>query len=47
MTVLRTTHLRVLTAADLPELRALLDRDPQVNLFVRHRVDLTSYHCMS
>ncbi len=39
--MLRTTHLRVLTAADLPELRALLDRDPQVNLFVRHRVDLT------
>ena len=39
--MLRTTNLRVLTGADLPELRRLLDRDPLVNLFVRHRVDIT------
>jgi uncharacterized protein len=40
--VLRTTtHVRTLTSADLPELGALLDRDPLVNLFVRNRVDST------
>ncbi|MCW2839392.1 MAG: family N-acetyltransferase [Aeromicrobium sp.] len=36
-----TTHVRPLTPADLPELHALLDRDPLVNLFVRNRVDAT------
>ncbi|MET0766570.1 MAG: GNAT family N-acetyltransferase [Aeromicrobium sp.] len=30
-----------MTPADLPELHALLDRDPLVNLFVRNRVDAT------
>ena len=39
--MLSTTNVRALTAADLPALRELLDRDPLVNLFVRHRVDLT------
>jgi predicted GNAT family acetyltransferase len=39
--VLSTTNVRALTADDLPALRELLDRDPLVNLFVRHRVDLT------
>ena len=39
--MLRTTNVRALTAADLPALRDLLDLDPLVNLFVRHRVDLT------
>jgi len=39
--VLRTTQLRVLTGSDIDDLRRLLDRDPLVNLFVRHRVDLT------
>jgi predicted GNAT family acetyltransferase len=40
--VLRTTtHVRALTPRDLPELHALLDRDPLVNLFVRNRVDAT------
>lgn len=39
--MLGTTNVRALTADDLPELRRLLDRDPLVNLFVRHRVDLT------
>jgi predicted GNAT family acetyltransferase len=36
-----TTHVRPLTPRDLPELHALLDRDPLVNLFVRNRVDAT------
>ncbi|MCW2831748.1 MAG: family N-acetyltransferase [Aeromicrobium sp.] len=36
-----TTHVRALTPRDLPELHALLDRDPLVNLFVRSRVDAT------
>lgn len=36
-----TTHVRSLTTSDLPELYALLDRDPLVNLFVRNRVDAT------
>ncbi|MET0931877.1 MAG: GNAT family N-acetyltransferase [Aeromicrobium sp.] len=36
-----TTHIRPLTPRDLPELHALLDRDPLVNLFVRNRVDAT------
>lgn len=36
-----TTHVRPLTTSDLPELYALLDRDPLVNLFVRNRVDAT------
>ncbi len=39
--MLGTTNVRALTADDLPELRRLLDCDPLVNLFVRHRVDLT------
>ncbi|WP_332661687.1 GNAT family N-acetyltransferase, partial [Aeromicrobium sp.] len=34
-------HVRSLTTSDLPELYALLDRDPLVNLFVRNRVDAT------
>ncbi|MET0448063.1 MAG: GNAT family N-acetyltransferase [Aeromicrobium sp.] len=36
-----TTHIRPLTPRDLPDLHALLDRDPLVNLFVRNRVDAT------
>lgn len=36
-----TTHVRALTSRDLPELTALLDLDPLVNLFVRNRVDAT------
>jgi predicted GNAT family acetyltransferase len=36
-----TTRVRPLTTTDLPELRELLDRDRQVNLFVRSRVDST------
>lgn len=36
-----TSHVRPLTPQDLPELHALLDRDPLVNLFVRNRVDST------
>ena len=36
-----TTELRPLTPVDLPELHALLDRHPLVNLFVRNRVDAT------
>lgn len=39
--MLGTTTVRALTAQDLPVLRELLDRDPLVNLFVRHRVNLT------
>lgn len=40
--MLRTTsHVRALTPRDLPELHALLDRDPLVNLFVRSRIDST------
>ena len=39
--MLGTTNVRALTTEDLPALRELLDRDPLVNLFVRHRVDLT------
>ncbi len=42
--MLDTTAMRPLTVDDLPELGALLDRDPLVNLFVRHRVDLTGLH---
>jgi predicted GNAT family acetyltransferase len=41
VTVLGTTHVRALGASDLPALRELLDRDPLVNVFVRHRVDVT------
>jgi predicted GNAT family acetyltransferase len=36
-----TTHVRPLTTSNLPELHALLDRDPFVNLFVRNRIDAT------
>ncbi|WP_456697322.1 GNAT family N-acetyltransferase [Aeromicrobium sp. P5_D10] len=40
--MLKTTNqLRPLSPDDLPELHALLDRDPLVNLFVRNRVDAT------
>ncbi len=39
--MLSTTNVRALTAPDIPALRDLLDRDPLVNLFVRHRLDLT------
>ncbi|RLV56982.1 GNAT family N-acetyltransferase [Aeromicrobium phragmitis] len=35
------TYVRSLSRHDLPELVALLDRDPLTNLFVRHRVDAT------
>ena len=42
--MLDTTAMRPLTVDDLPDLGALLDRDPLVNLFVRHRVDLTGLH---
>jgi predicted GNAT family acetyltransferase len=41
VTLLGTTNVRALTTSDLPALRLLLERDPLVNLFVRHRVDLT------
>jgi predicted GNAT family acetyltransferase len=41
VSVLDTTHLRALTPSDIPVLCDLLDRDPLVNLFVRHRIDLT------
>lgn len=34
-----TTHIRALTADDVPVLSDLLDQDPLVNLFVRGRVD--------
>jgi predicted GNAT family acetyltransferase len=33
--------LRSLTSQDLPAVRALLDRDPGVNVFLRHRIDST------
>ena len=36
-----TSHLRPLMPRDLPDLHALLDLDPLVNLFVRNRVDST------
>ena len=39
--MLQTATVRALTARDLPLVRAVLDRDPGVNVFVRHRVDLT------
>lgn len=39
-----TTGVRGLTADDLPSVRALLDRDPGVNVFLRHRVDTTALH---
>lgn len=41
--MLRTTTdaVRALTPDDLPALRVLADRDPHVNLFVRHRADST------
>lgn len=40
--VLKTAgQIRALNPADLPELQALLDRDPLPNLFVRNRVDST------
>ena len=42
--MLGTTNIRALSANDLPVLVDLLDRDPLVNLFVRHRVDLTGLH---
>jgi len=37
-----TTGVRGLTADDLPSVRALLDRDPGVNVFLRYRVDSTA-----
>ena len=37
-----TTAVRGLTADDLPSVRALLDRDPGVNVFLRYRVDSTA-----
>jgi predicted GNAT family acetyltransferase len=37
-----TTGVRGLTADDLSSVRALLDRDPGVNVFLRYRVDSTS-----
>ncbi|MGI9084326.1 MAG: GNAT family N-acetyltransferase [Aeromicrobium sp.] len=39
--MLDTTSVRALTKTDIPALRDLLDRDPYVNLLVRHRLDLT------
>lgn len=39
--MLETTQLRTLTPLDVPRLVELLDVDPDVNLFVRHRVDVT------
>lgn len=36
-----SAQVRALVPADLPELQALLDRDPLVNMFVRNRVDST------
>jgi predicted GNAT family acetyltransferase len=45
--MLQTATVRALTARDLPTARAVLDRDPGVNVFVRHRVDVTGlggYH---
>lgn len=39
--MLGTTSVRGLTSQDLPAVRTLLDRDPAVNVFLRHRVDLT------
>jgi predicted GNAT family acetyltransferase len=37
-----TSEVRGLTAADLSSVRALLDRDPGVNVFLRYRVDSTA-----
>jgi len=37
-----TTGVRGLTADDLASVRALLDRDPGVNVFLRYRVDSTT-----
>ncbi|HUS22395.1 MAG TPA: GNAT family N-acetyltransferase [Aeromicrobium sp.] len=37
-----TTGVRGLTADDLASVRALLDRDPGVNVFLRYRVDSTA-----
>lgn len=37
-----TTRVRPLTPDDIGPLRALLDRDPMVNLFVRSRVDTSA-----
>ena len=37
-----TTAVRGLTADDLASVRALLDRDPGVNVFLRYRVDSTA-----
>ena len=37
-----TTGVRGLTTDDLPSVRALLDRDPGVNVFLRYRVDSTA-----
>ena len=39
--MLQTATVRALTARDLPMARAVLDRDPGVNVFVRHRIDAT------
>ncbi|MEH3033261.1 MAG: GNAT family N-acetyltransferase [Aeromicrobium erythreum] len=39
--MLETQQLRVLTPADVPLLVDLLDEEPDVNLFVRHRVEVT------
>ncbi|WP_374999601.1 GNAT family N-acetyltransferase [Aeromicrobium sp. CTD01-1L150] len=38
------SEVRALEPADKAELCALLDRDPAVNVFVRHRVDTTGLH---
>src|SRR5688572_8541179 len=37
-----TTGVRGLTTDDLPSVRALLDRDPGVNVFLRYRIDSTA-----
>jgi predicted GNAT family acetyltransferase len=40
--MLGTTGVRGLTADDIASVRALLDRDPGVNVFLRYRVDSTA-----
>lgn len=40
--MLGTTVVRGLTVDDLASVRALLDRDPGVNVFLRYRIDATS-----
>lgn len=39
--MLQTAMVRALTARDLPAVRVVVDRDPAVNVFVRHRADVT------